>query len=192
MRTISDFDLVHLVQSGSKEAFDELVRRYHRKMLRVAIITLRRPEDAEEVANDVFVRVWKYIPKFRCECKLSTWLYMICRRLSINRMLKCMNRERNVLHIDDQIFIDDNEPTSWKDVLRSKEPNPSECAVLEEEETNVIDGLDLLSDKQKEIIVMRQKGMSYKEISQERGVLIGTVKSQLSRARDVLRGKVKR
>ncbi len=188
MRSISDTDLVKLIQDGVPGAFDELVRRYRNKMFRGALSIVQRNQDAEEVAADVFVLVWKHIKNFRGDCKLSTWMYLICRRKAINRMIRCIKHDKRSVSME--LSIGDQDMMIC-DIIPDSAPLPYDNAISGEDEFCVFDQLNNISHSQKEIIIMRQKGMSYKDIAESRGILIGTVKSQLSRARDVLREKVK-
>lgn len=89
-----DAELVAQLQQGSEEAFRTLVERYQNRMYRTILALLRSPEDAEDVAQEVFVEVYQTIGSFRGEAALSTWLY----RLATSRALKHQQRARAQKH----------------------------------------------------------------------------------------------
>ncbi|TGE07893.1 RNA polymerase sigma factor [Hymenobacter fodinae] len=86
----ADAELVAQLQQGSEEAFRTLVERYQNRIYRTVLALLRSPEDAEDVAQEVFVEVYQTIGRFRGEAALSTWLY----RLATSRALKHQQRAR--------------------------------------------------------------------------------------------------
>jgi RNA polymerase sigma-70 factor (ECF subfamily) len=80
--------LIRAAQAGDKEAFEQLVRSYDQQVLRMALNLLRSPEDARDIYQEAFLRVYRSLPKFRFDCSFSTWLYRIVANLCLDQIRK--------------------------------------------------------------------------------------------------------
>src|SRR5256712_12154682 len=95
MATFSQIDersLVAEAQAGNRAAFEELVRRYDRDVLRLALNVLRRPEDARDVYQEAFLKVYKNLHRFRFECSFYTWVYRIVTNVCLDHMRRRHSR----------------------------------------------------------------------------------------------------
>lgn len=178
----ADAELVAQLQQGSEAAFRTLVERYQNRIYRTVLALLRSPEEAEDVAQEVFVEVYQTISRFRGEAALSTWLY----RLATSRALKNRRRARaqkrfayftSLLGFDNQVL---HEPVD--------QVHPQ--AQLEEQQqlTRLLALIDRLPDQQQVAFTLRhEQELSYEEIAAVLKTTVSAVESLLFRARRTLR-----
>jgi RNA polymerase sigma-70 factor (ECF subfamily) len=170
-----DSPLVARAAAGDREAFTELVRRYESRVYNLAIALGVRRGDAEDVAQDVFIRVYRGLERFRGDSRFRTWLY----RITINAV-----RSHAAASHPLQAAIGGRE-----DETRTGEPvadDPFERRLVDRQ---VIDrALAQLPDDWREAVTLRDvEGLSYREIAALTGAPIGTVESRIFRARQHLR-----
>ncbi|TGE25671.1 sigma-70 family RNA polymerase sigma factor [Hymenobacter aquaticus] len=178
----ADAELVAQLQQGSEAAFRTLVERYQNRIYRTVLSLLRSPEEAEDVAQEVFVEVYQTIGRFRGEAALSTWLY----RLATSRALKNRRRARaqkrfayftSLLGFDNQVL---HEPAD--------QGHPQ--AQLEEQQqlTLLLALIDRLPEQQQVAFTLRhEQELSYEEIAAVLNTTVPAVESLLFRARRTLR-----
>ena len=135
----SDADLVTRLQDGDEQAFNDLVRRHQQRALNVAYQVLRDPEDAAEVAQDAFVKVYRNISQFRGDCAFTTWLHQIVLNLARNRYRWWKRRGK-------QAMVSLDEPIDAPDGVISREvaaetAAPDREAVRDEFVARIDDGL---------------------------------------------------
>lgn len=167
--------LISLAQKGDQSAFEQLLDRYQKPVYHQALRLLNNPEDAADVTQEVFLKVWRNLPSFRGESGFSTWLY----RLTDNAAIDLLRREKKRRG---DSSLDDEENTS----VLPADPAPTPQQAIEKQELHqaVADGLAQLSEEHRRILVMREiNGLSYEEIGNILGLTTGTVKSRLARAR---------
>ena len=181
-----DRQLVERFKAGDEGAFDALVDRHSARAFQIAYGVLGSREDAEEVAQDAFIRMHRALPKFRGDSEFTTWMYRIVTNLARNKYR--WNRSRMAaLHdsIDAPIEGDDGE--SRRIDLPDTRNTPEEEAVYEELDSALQSELGKLPEAQRQVLVMRNvQDMSYEDIAAELKCKIGTVKSRLARAREEL------
>ena len=178
--------LVEQAQGGDLQAFDALVLRHQQEVFAVALRMLGDQDEAQDIAQDAFVRAYRAIGSFRCEAKLSTWLVSITMNLCRNRR-RWWARRRRVIAASLDEAVETEEGTRGHDV---PDPAPSPSAVAERRDQHriVADALQLLCEADRTVIVLRDiQGYAYEEIAQMLGCRLGTVKSRLSRSRLQLR-----
>lgn len=167
-------------------AFTELVERYKAMVFGVSYRLLQNRSDAEDVAQDVFVTVFKHVDGFREESSLRTWIYRIALNLSRNR-LRARARRGHGAH--DSL----DEDAALLDERRSERPDsfgedPTRLLERREAASLLHQGLARLSSDAREVLVLRDlEELSYEEISLVLGVAEGTIKSRIFRARAALR-----
>lgn len=167
-----------------EDAFTELVRAYQHQVFNVVFRILSDRAEAEDVAQEVFVTVFKHIDGFRGEAKLSTWIYRIATNHARNRA-KYLARRSQRSH---QPIEDTNEGALHDGALSERIANPHEVAVGQELHLIIEEGLASLNDIHRTIIVLRDiEHMSYAEIGEVVELPEGTVKSRLFRARTALK-----
>jgi len=167
--------------AGDDRAFEELVYRYQRRIFNLTLRFLRVPQEAEEVTQEIFVKVFGSLGDFRGEAKFSTWLYMVAANHCKNR-LKYLKRR----HYFDKDSLD--RPTDDDDApvrqYASDDPDPAERVRSAQLQRVVRDAIDRLADDHREAVVLRDlQGLSYEEIAEITGQAVGTVKSRIHRAR---------
>ena len=182
-----DSELVRRFNEGDEEAFIEIVARYRKKMLSVALRYLRNYADAEEIAQDTFVRAHRGLARFRGDSSLSTWLHKIAFNLARNRLKHHIARRVHLTYSLDCALNDDTRGT-FSDLIACEAPGPSRAASAREFSDLVADCMAQLNAQQRNVLVLRN-GLSrpYGEIARKLGVNVGTVKSRIARARESLR-----
>ncbi len=187
----SDRELIDQFNNGDRSSFDTLVDRYSAKAFQIAYGVLGNREDAEEVSQDVFVRVYRALPKFRGESEFSTWMYRIAMNLARNKYRWNKSRGiRKTLSID--------QPTEYEDGSEARidlpetRMQPDEEADIGEFEKRIMAALNDLPPVYREALVLRNiEDMNYEDIAQALGCKLGTIKSRIARAREELRRRVK-
>lgn len=175
------------LKNGDDCAFGELVNTHWDKIYNRANSLLSNHQDAEEVAQDTFLRARKGIVNFRGECSLSTWLYHIATNLARNKHWYWWRRKRGEsVSLDSQVGDDEN--TKLCDVIAGDDDTPAEETESNEFARTLPEAIASLPAKYGDVIKLRvARDLSYEEISAELGISVGTVKSRLSRAREYLR-----
>ena len=184
--SFDEADWIRGCQNGDFSGFDRLVLRYQTAVYAVCLRMLRDPHEAEDVAQEAFVRAYRAIGSFKGGSKFSTWMIAIAINLCRNRRRWWARRRRRIAG-------------SLEDTLQTEEgsvgyepqdtaPTPSQAAVSYETQAHILGMLQRLNESDRSIIVLRDlQGCSYDEIAQVLRVRIGTVKSRLNRARLQLR-----
>lgn len=167
-----------------------LVDRYAGRAYQIAYGVLGNREDAEEVAQDVFVRVHRALQRFRGDSEFSTWMYRIAVNLARNKYRWNKSRGGNrAISIDAPIEGRDGE-TSGMDLPENR-PGPDEETQLAEFQQNVTEELEKLPPLYREALVLRNiEQMSYEDIATLLGCKLGTIKSRIARAREELRKRL--
>jgi RNA polymerase sigma-70 factor (ECF subfamily) len=187
---LHDATLVQRFNAGDDSAFTEIISRYRGKMFAVALALLKNYGDAEEIAQDTFIRAHRALGAFRGDSSLATWLHRITVNLSRNRYWHFFRRRRHLTQSIDRAFSDDNTNT-FADVLASESPDAVRETTMNEFSALIDKCLGQLSPDQREILTRRAiLNLSYDEIGTALGINIGTVKSRIARARGSLRGLI--
>jgi len=175
-----DGGLVERLRAGEARAFEELVRRYQHRVFGVALRMLGNAAEAEEVAQEAFLRVHRAIGEFRGESKLSTWLYAITSRLCLTR-----------LGAGDRRLGREGEETLLR--LANGHANPVAAAERSELEAALHRAIAELPEDRRIVVVLRDlEGLAYEEIAAALALPVGTVRSRLHRARLDLKEKLER
>ncbi len=174
--------LVQRCAAGDEAACADLVGEHQRMVVQLAINLLGDREEALDLSQEVFLRVFRTIHRFRGQSSLRTWIY----RIAVNQ---ARNRHRfwRRRHRADQVSLDAHVAVHG-DVLRGSDAGPDRVLAQKELASQLQRALDHLPFDQRTAIILREiDGLSYQEISISLGVAIGTVKSRLTRARQALR-----
>jgi RNA polymerase sigma-70 factor (ECF subfamily) len=173
-------DFLKRLRAGDARAFEELVATHQHRVFGVALRMLGSAAEAEEAAQEAFLRAHRSLPEFRGEAKLSTWLYAIVSRLCLNRL--AMGDRRVVRHGEEIL-------------LRVADPHegPDTGAERGEMEAALHRAIAELDEDRRVVVILRDlEGLSYEEIASALGIELGTVRSRLHRARMDLKGKMER
>jgi RNA polymerase sigma-70 factor (ECF subfamily) len=178
--------LVRRVVAGERAAFLTLIERYERLVQHVVYRMVRDDRDREELCQDVFVRVHRYLDSFRFEAKLSTWIARIARNTCLNHLEK-----KEVLLYADHAPTPDGTPPDMRDAfarLPADAASPAERTADRDVRTAVHDALDRLPEPYRTALTLYHlEGMSVREVARAMDNPPGTVKSHLYRARKRLK-----
>jgi RNA polymerase sigma-70 factor (ECF subfamily) len=178
----SDLSLVRRVQRGERGAYDLLVLKYQHKVVKLVMRYLRNPADAEDVAQEAFVKAYRALPQFRGDSAFYTWLYRIAINTAKNALAA---RDRNPVSYELDL---QNTDDSSDMVGRLKDPEtPEGLALTEEIRDTVNHAIEELPEDLRIAIVLRElEGMSYEEIAASMDCPVGTVRSRIFRAREAI------
>ena len=168
------------LRAGDARAFEELVRAHQQRVFAVALRMLGSAAEAEEIAQEVFLRAHRALAEFRGDAKLSTWLYAIASRLCLTRL---GSSERSMARQGEE------------SLMRLAHPAGAPDALLEQAELEAAlhRAISELPDERRIVVVLRDlEGLSYEEIATALDLEPGTVRSRLHRARTDLRDKLER
>ena len=185
---LSDAELIKAFQTGDKDVFDELVIRYKDRIVNLCYRFLGDYQDACDTAQDVFIKAFEALVKFRFKSSFYTWIY----RIAVNT---CNNRLKSLEFRFKKMIKRTGNPGSRGNVsLSCSEESFSPTLRLEKKERSILiaRAVDSLSGLKKTVVILRDiEGLAYDEISKITGLKPGTVKSKLARARADLRKKLK-
>jgi RNA polymerase sigma-70 factor, ECF subfamily len=186
----SDQELVEQCRAGDEKAFDDLVMRHQQRAFNVAFQVLRDHEDAAEVAQDAFVRIYRNVGEFRGECEFTTWLHQIVVNLARNKHRWWKRRGRDAsVSLDSAVATVDGEVPLQ---LAATTDTPDVQTVKAEFVELLGRRMDELPRKLREVLVLRNvENMSYEEIAVALDCSVGTVKSRIARGRAALRHSMK-
>lgn len=174
----SDEELLRRFNEGDAEVFELLVRRYERPLYNFILRSVRRRERADELLQDVFLKVVQRSGDFKGNSKFSTWLYTIARNLCIDHSRKMVFRRHKSLDAPGRSDGEDG-PTLLERTA-SEEPRTDRVAIAKDLQVRITAAVEELPEEQKEVFLMRQvQGMAFKEIADVVGVPENTVKSRM-------------
>lgn len=176
--------LVRKSREGDITAFEELIRSYEKRIFNIALKMVGNREDASDIAQEVCIKIFKSIGKFKEDSSFSTWVYRITSNVCVDQLRK---RKNNVIPL--AVSGEDGEyelPVADRDRL------PDEIVESKETSALVRGCIQELPPEHKVIIVLRDiYGYRYEEIAKILNLSMGTVKSRLNRARGMLKDKIK-
>ena len=177
----SDQMLVERVQHGDRMAFDALVRKYQHKIIKLVSRYVHDASEAQDVAQEAFIKAYRAIPGFRGESAFYTWLYRIAINTAKNYLVAEARRS-----LDHGIDINDPEQSDLQ--MRLKDMDTPERLLLTQEIQDTVERAieDLPEDLRTAIILREIEGMSYEEIAQSMSCPVGTVRSRIFRAREAI------
>ena len=182
-----DAELVARVQRGDKQAFDLLVLKYQRKIMRLLSRMIRDQAEVEDVAQESFIKAYRALPQFRGESAFYTWLY----RIAINTARNWLAQNKRRPSAPSAYESEEGETFNETDNLTDSSNPESEMASRQIAET-VNKAMNDLPEELRNAIVMREiDGMSYEDIAQSMNCPIGTVRSRIFRAREAIAIRLK-
>lgn len=183
-----DADLMLRVKKGDATAFEELVDKYKQPVLNMVYRTLRDSSDAEDIAQNVFVQVFKSADRYRVEAKFSTWLFTIARNLCLNEIRRRSRHPAESLEAA-QNPEDESSSRQFEDRRNTSAPD----LLLRDELTHKVEqALASLPENQRTaILLFKEKDMSYEEISKILGCSLSATKSLIHRGRETLKERLK-
>ena len=178
----SDLVLVKRVQRGDKTAFDLLVRKYQHKVVKLVLRYVRNPAEAEDIAQEAFIKAYRALPQFRGDSAFYTWMYRIAINTAKNSLA---SRDRSPIAYE----LDLTDPEESHSVqTRLQDPDTPEGMALTEEIRGIVNSaIEGLPEELKTAIVLRElDGLSYEEIAAAMECPVGTVRSRIFRAREAI------
>ena len=187
-KSLSDHQLIEATKRGDEEAFAEIVNRYRNPLTNYLFRMLGDYEEAVDLAQETFVRVYFAIDRYHTDYAFSTYIYRIATNLAISEIRK--KRRRKLLSLTSFFQNEDNETQEFHPP--DEKALPDEDLIEIERNRTIEKAIATLPDKYRAPIVLREiQELSYEEIAQILGLGLGTTKSRISRARALLRDKLK-
>jgi len=183
----TEMALIRRVQQGDGVAFDRLVELYSTRVYNLAYRMIGNAEDAQDAAQEAFLRIYDALPKFRGDASFSTWMH----RIVINVCHDEMTRRRRRPPTLTELATEDGDGGTLAEQATTGET--AEDAVLRQERQQALHhAITTLPPPFREVLVLYDlQGFSYDEIAEMLRVNMGTVKSRLNRARNLLREKIR-
>jgi RNA polymerase sigma-70 factor, ECF subfamily len=184
--------LVEQAQAGSRLAFEELVRRYDRDVLRLAVNLMKRTEDARDVYQEAFLKVFRNLNRFRFECSFYTWLYRIVTNVCLDHLRRRQARPEDQAP---ESRYAQQEDTSVDFFERQREQratlDPERCLMGEEIKVRLAAAMERLSPRERVVFEMKHyQGLKLRAIGDALGTSEETVKNSLFRATRKLRSEL--
>jgi len=179
--------LVERVQQGDKRAFELLVAKYHRKIIRLISRLVRDPAEVEDVAQDAFIKAYRALPQFRGDSAFYTWLYRIAVNTAKNYLATQARRPEASSDIDAE------EAETFADGEQLRDINTPESMLHTRQVAETVNrAMEALPEELRTAITLREiEGLSYEEIAEAMGCPIGTVRSRIFRAREAIAEKLR-
>lgn len=183
-----DAALMLRAKQGDGGAFTELVEKYKQPVMNLAFRTLRDLTEAEDLAQNVFVQVWKAAPRYEPTAKFSTWLFTIARNLCLNEIRR---RTRHPAESLDQTRDDADDQPLYQ--VEDKRVAPATEELLRGELVEKVDAAlaSLPENQRTALLLCRQEELSYEEIALVLGCSLSATKSLIHRARETLKLRLK-
>ena len=183
-----DASLMLRVKQGDTEAFAALVDKYKQPVMNLAYRTLRDPTEAEDLAQNVFVQVYKSAGRYEASAKFSTWLFTIARNLCLNEIRR---RSRHPAESLDQTHAESDDQPLHQVADRRTAAAPQQLlqGELEEKVAQAIAGLP--ENQRTALLLCQQEELSYEEIAAVLGCSLSATKSLIHRGRETLKARLK-
>ena len=178
------------LKAGSEEAYASLIAQYHQPVYSLVARILTNPDDAPDVTQDVFIKVFRNIGSFHGQSSLRTWIYRIALHEAYNQRRWWFRHKAQEVTIEAQAGESDESGPRlcWKDALADERQSPFESAAKSELRAHVEEALRQVPEPFRTVVVLRDlEGLAYEEIAEVLHVRVGTVKSRLMRGRMALR-----
>lgn len=176
----TDEELILMVQEGQNQAFDILVGRYKNRLYSYLYRLLGNESEAEEFAQEAFVRAYMHADKYKTIARFSTWLYTIATNLVRNRIRNIRRRPKTI-----SMWTEDSggEDGRWVDI-KDEAPTPEETMDQKRLQELIQQAIEKIPPKYRPSFVLREiNGLSYEEIAATTGLKLGTVRSRINRGR---------
>ena len=181
----ADQQLVERVKRGDKHAFDLLVLKYQHKIVGLVGRYLRDQDEVLDVTQEAFIRAYRALPRFRGDSQFYTWLYRIAINTAKNYLVSRSRRPP-----DSDIDVNEGEFQDNSAVLRDIE-SPESALATEQLEKVIYQAIANLPDELKVAVTLREfEGLSYEEIAEVMECPVGTVRSRIFRAREVIEKRI--
>ncbi|MFT4581786.1 MAG: RNA polymerase sigma-70 factor (ECF subfamily) [Gammaproteobacteria bacterium] len=182
----TDKELVQRIQRGDKKSFDLLVLKYQNRIIKLVSRYVRDQSDAQDIAQEAFLKAYRALPNFRGDSAFYTWLYRIAINTAKNYVVSLSRRpaEARIENSDgEQMLIED---------LQQDVATPENILLADEIKRTIVDAMNELPEDLRVAITLREvDGLSYEEIADAMDCPIGTVRSRIFRAREAIDTRLK-
>ncbi len=180
-----DKELVQRVQQGDKSAYDLLVIKYQHKIVQLVNRFVKDPSEAQDVAQEAFIKAYRALGNFRGDSAFYTWLYRIAINTAKNYLVSRSRR-----YSDFEVDVQDAEQVENAPQLKGME-TPDNVLMNEQIVLVIKSAIEKLPEEMRTAIMLREfEGMSYEEIAQAMDCPVGTVRSRIFRAREAIDKKL--
>jgi len=180
-------ELIIRAKKGDDSAFEEIVKLYEKKICQTILFMVKNDSVVEDVAQEVFIKIYKNISKFNEQSSLYTWIY----RITINACYDEIRKEKKVVYLS--TFVENENGEEQEINFEDSSQNVAEIVEKEATKTELIDAIKKLPEDARALIVLRDiREFTYWEIADMLKLKLGTVKSKINRARKQLRDELKR
>lgn len=177
----NEIELIEALKNGDEHAFAELVAYYRPRVTKIIGRYLHDQEEIQDLTQETFIKAYNALGKFRGDSKFYTWLY----RIAINTAKNYVIRQQHVVPTID-VELDRDDYSMLKNVLKEL-ANPENELLSEELQTQIYSVLDNMADDLKIALMLREvEGLSYEDIADVMGCPVGTIRSRIFRARDII------
>jgi len=188
--TTEENNLILAAQKGDTAAFEELIYKYDRNVLGIAYSYINNNEDAKDIYQEVFLRVFKGIKKFEFRSEFSTWLYRVTANVCLT--YRSQKKKYAVASLDEEIYSEEGDTQTLSDIIEG-DIRTDERAISSEISGHIEKGLENLSPQQKLVFTLKHyKGYKIREIASMMNCTEGTIKNYLftgtQRMREHLQG----
>ena len=185
---LSDHELIEATRNGEKTAFTEIVKRYQSPLTNYIYRMLNDYEEAVDLAQESFIRVYFAIERYHSDYAFSTYIYRIATNLAISEIRK--RKRRKVFSLTGLFQAEGNEEKVFQPL--DEKPLPEDDLINDEQREVIEKAIAALPEKYRTAIVLREvEGKTYDEVAEILGLGLGTTKSRISRGRGILREKIR-
>ncbi len=186
LKTATDQDLVARASAGSERAYRELLERYQRPVFSLIYRMVRDREQAEDLSQETFVKVFNHLKRYDPKYKFSSWIFKIASNLTIDSLRK---KELDTVSVHgSRHATTQQEEEGTRITIESRGPNPEEFLEAKELGEEIEQAIGTLRPEYQTAILLRHvEGRPYEEIAEIMSVPLGTVKTYIHRARGELR-----
>lgn len=179
--------LIKKSKSGDVEAFEQLIFDYQKKAYNIALRIMGNQEDAKDMCQEAFIRIYKSIEGFKEQSSFSTWMYRIITNVCLDEIRR--KKKNDTVSMDSTFETQDGE---MHFEVASEDDTPEEAYIRSEKKRAILKAINELNEEYKTAIVLRDiQGFSYEEIANILCCSIGTVKSRINRGRNILKDKLR-
>ncbi len=190
VRLADEQTLVRKAQAGDRLAFDDLVRRYDRDVLRLALNLVHRPEDARDIYQESFLRVYRNLHRFRFECSFYTWLYRIVTNVALDHLRRRTSRREDQAPVPEEAESGTRDFFDRQPELRAA-ANPEKRLLGQELGQQIQEAMKRLSPRERMVFEMKHyQGLRLRAIGDLLGTSEETAKNSLFRATRKLRASL--
>lgn len=187
--SVDENELILQAQKGNAMAFEQLVQNYDRQVLSIALNFTKHQEEAKDIYQEVFIRVFRALPKFRFESKFSTWLHKIATNVCLTH--RSSSKRHKHTSLDEELYDDEGGSRTLLDTIPDKSVSDQQATDTEIMD-RVSEAVETLSPQQKMVFTLRHlQGYKLKEIAEMMNCSEGTVKKYLFLATEKMRGQLR-